>query len=86
MPTETLGKSASTTRLQPLFEDSPRVAQELTGNPDDFKKLEYILKRGLVNIVGSNSPANLASRPAKYLILDETDKYPDQNGKRGTRN
>lgn len=81
MPTADLGRSASETRIQPLIEDSPRVSLELTDERDNFKKLEYVLRRSVVNIVGSNSPANLASRPAKYLILDETDKYPDQTSK-----
>ena len=32
----------------------------------------------LVNFVGSNSPANLASRPARVAIMDEVDKFPKE--------
>ena len=30
-----------------------------------------------ISIVGSNSPSELASRPIRYLFLDEVDKYPN---------
>jgi len=79
-PNSDLGRSVSESRIQPLIEDSPYVSQELTEERDDFKKLEYVLRRCTVNITGSNSPANLSSRPARRLILDETDKYPEQSG------
>lgn len=32
----------------------------------------------VVNFVGSNSPANLASRPARVVIMDEVDKFPKE--------
>ena len=78
MPSENNAQSASETRLLPLFQDSPACRQEFTGNVDDLKKLQYTFKRCVVNLVGSNSPANLASRPIKYLFLDEVDKFPTQ--------
>lgn len=81
MPTGDLAKSCSETRIMPLIEDSPACSAELTGNADDFKLLEYVLRRSVVSIVGSNSPANLASRPVKRLLLDEVDKFPDQTAK-----
>ena len=34
-------------------------------------------------LAGSNSPASLASRPIRYLILDEVDKYDRFAGKEG---
>ena len=76
MPNEALARSASETRLQPLIEDSPAIAAELMRDPGAFKKLEYRTKRTVWNLVGSNSAAQLASRPVRYLILDEVDKYP----------
>lgn len=78
MPTANLGKGSSEQRLQPMMLDSEAVARELTDDPDDFKKMQYNLRRCVVNIVGANSPANLASRPIRYLLLDEVDKYPEQ--------
>lgn len=76
MPNARIGRSKSEQNMMPLIEDSPTVAAELTDDPDDFKKDEYILRRCAVNWIGANSPANLASRAARYLMLDETEKYP----------
>jgi len=46
---------------------------------DEWTKLQYAMKDSTVNWVGSNSPANLASRAIRYLMEDETDKYPTQS-------
>ena len=81
MPNEKLAQSASESRLQPMIKDSPRMADELPSDPDAFKKLEYQFTRTTLNWVGSNSPANLASRPVRYLLLDEVDKYPTDSAK-----
>lgn len=81
MPNEGLARSASENRIQPMIEDSPVIAAELMRDPDAFKKLEYRTKRAVVNLVGSNSAAQLASRPVRYLILDEVDKYPQEQVK-----
>lgn len=81
MPNANLGRSNSEQRLQPMIAESPRVSSELTSNPDDFKKMQYNLRRCTLNIVGANSPANLSSRPIRYLLLDEVDKYPEQSSK-----
>lgn len=34
-----------------------------------------------LSLVGSNSPANLASKPIRFLFFDETDKYPGASKK-----
>jgi len=81
MPNSAIGQSVSETRIQPIIEDSPRIAREMTGDPDDFKKMQYQLKQCVLNIVGSNSAANLATRPVRFLLLDEVDKFPEQTGK-----
>jgi len=76
MPNADIARSKSQQNMMPLIEDSPTVAAQLTTDPDDFKKSEYILRRCAVNWIGANSPANLASRASRYLLLDETEKYP----------
>jgi len=81
-PNEDLARSTSETRVMPMFEFSPVLAAELPKNRrDDWTKLQYKLNRCAVNWVGSNSPAALASRPVRYLILDEVDKYPPNTGR-----
>jgi phage terminase large subunit GpA-like protein len=81
MPSEQLASSASENRLQPMIQDSARMRLEMPSDPDRFKKLEYQMRGCTLNWVGSNSPSNLASRPVRYLMLDEVDKYPDADGK-----
>ncbi len=80
-PNADLARSVSQTRIQPLFEDSPTVAAVL---PDDLKtewtNMQYRLKTCVVNFVGSNSPASLASRPCRYVLGDEVSKWPEQTG------
>jgi phage terminase large subunit GpA-like protein len=80
-PSEDIARSQSETRVMPVFEDSPALAKLI---PHDRKscwtKLQYRLLKNVVNWAGSNSPANLASRAVRYLILDETDKYPSKTG------
>ena len=76
MPSVSAAQSASENRLMPLINDSPTVAAELDPNPDTYKKLEYQFKKCNLRWVGSNSAAQLASRPARYLLLDELDKFP----------
>lgn len=80
-PTEDNGRSASSSRFMPLVDASPVLAAEKTDDADEYTKLEYRLKRNTINWVGSNSPANLSSRPVRYLFLDEVDKYPGQTDK-----
>ena len=80
MPSADLASSASENRLQPMIEDSARMRLEKPSDPDRFKKLEYQMRGCSLNWVGSNSPGNLASRPVRYLMLDEVDKYPMDSG------
>ncbi len=76
MPTETLARAFSKARLQPMIRDCPMLAEQMPANKDDFSLLEMQMKRMTISLVGSNSPANLASRPIRYLFLDEVDKFP----------
>jgi phage terminase large subunit GpA-like protein len=47
---------------------------------DDYKKTEQHFRTCTVKFVGSNSPANLMSRPIQYLFEDEVDTWPEDNG------
>jgi hypothetical protein len=78
-PTEDLARSASETRMMPMIEDSPKLKEQMPDDRDEWTKLQYVMRRCTVNWVGSNSPANLASRAIRYLMEDETDKYPIKN-------
>ena len=81
MPTEGLARSFSETRWMPLFDDSPTLSAQKPSNPHRFKSLEQHFSRCTTTFVGSNSPANLASRPAGLLNLDELDKFASETDK-----
>jgi phage terminase large subunit GpA-like protein len=84
MPSEDEARSNSKNRLQPMMEDSSRIAKELTGREDDWNLLEYHLMQTNLYWIGANSPGKLASRSIRYLGLDEVDKYKDTLGKEGS--
>lgn len=73
-PSDILGESISVNRFQPMLRTSEPLRQRWREN--DSSKLELQFDGMYLTIVGSNSPANLASRPVRFLFLDEVDKYP----------
>jgi hypothetical protein len=77
MPSETLAKSFSETRLIPVIQATEATKEMIpTGSArHSFKKLQMQLGGSVLNLVGSNSPANLASRPVRVFIADEVDKF-----------
>lgn len=77
MPSERLAQSFSETRWIPMLKASPALAALIPTGADrhDFKKLQQQLGASVLVLVGSNSPANLASRPVRKVILDEVDKF-----------
>jgi predicted RNA-binding Zn-ribbon protein involved in translation (DUF1610 family) len=77
-PSRDLVRSFSKTRWQPIVHASPALAAMVpTGaKRHDFAADEQQLGGSVVNFVGANSPGQLASRPVRVVILDETDKFP----------
>lgn len=79
MPSISLAQSFSETRWQPMVLAS-EVLEALVpkgARRHDFKKTQQQIGASIVNFIGSNSPGNLASRPARVVILDEVDKFDD---------
>ncbi len=74
-------KSISYNRVLPMIKTASMLARHLPSLSDDITKLEYHLDRMILYFAGSNSPADLASRPIRYLFLDEVDKYPKFSGR-----
>lgn len=75
MPNSDLAQSFSENRWLAMIEDSPEMRSLKPSDKDRWKKLEQQFQRCTLNFVGSNSPANLASRPCGLLIMDEIDKF-----------
>lgn len=74
-------RSFSRNRLQPLLEDAPVLAHHKTDNRFDFTSAEMRLDNCSIYLQGAGNPAQLASRPIRFLFCDETDKWPDESDK-----
>jgi len=70
-------KSWSERELIPRIRACTAIRQVMPDDPDLFKKTEMQFKSCTLKLVGSNSEANLASRPVRFLFCDEVDKWPD---------
>ena len=81
MPAESLARSFSETRLQPSLRDCQPCAEQIPTNADLFKLLEMHFADCTLNLCGANSPAQLSSRPVRYLFADEIDKFPQATAK-----
>lgn len=75
MPSEHLARSFSENRWQPMVDDCDKLRALKPSNVHRYKTLEQQFRDCTLVFIGSNSPANLASRPAGILIMDETDKF-----------
>lgn len=81
LPRESDARSVSYNRVLPMIQGSPALQERMPRKSDDITKLEYRMDRMILFFAGSNSPADLASRPIRYLFLDEIDKYPKFSGR-----
>ena len=85
-PTLELAETWSKDRLTPMLRDT-EVLSDLVRDPrsrDSGNTLLY--KRfpgGHLTMAGANSPASLASRPVRIVLLDEEDRYPNSAGAEG---
>lgn len=77
-PTEILAKSVSENRLQPMLKITPELAKRFDENS---QLLELQFDGMYLTLAGSNSPSGLASKPIRFVLMDEVDKYPGSSGK-----
>ena len=78
-PTDKLGESIATNRIKPMIKNSEALREKYY--EFQSQKMEMQFEGMYLAIVGSNSASDLASRAAKYLFLDEVDKYPGASKK-----
>jgi len=85
-PTVEMAESTSKEKIAPMVRDSPRI-KELVEPTQSRKSGNTILQKkfpgGQLTLAGANSPASLASRSIRYLLLDEIDRYPPSAGTEG---
>lgn len=78
-PTKEVVELVSKTRVQPMLESTPSLAEKVkparsrdSGNT--LTKKEF--PGGILRMAGANSAAGLRNMPVKRLMLDEVDAYP----------
>lgn len=79
MPTDETVKRNSETRIAPMIESTPvlaeRIAPAKSRDGDNTKKSKSF-PGGVLVMTGANSAVGLRSMPVRYLFLDEVDGYP----------
>lgn len=68
-------------RIVPMIEATPALKAERTAAAHDEKTREIVFRRSVLYLRSSQSPADLASVPVRYLFADEVDKYPKWSGR-----
>lgn len=63
-------------RIQPMLTDSPRLRSYMTGVEDDTARMRIKLRHAVIYLAWAGSPTSLANKPCRYVVFDETDKYP----------
>jgi phage terminase large subunit GpA-like protein len=89
MPTLDNAEMLSKERFQPMIDASAHIKR---GQISAAKKgeagstaMQKRFRNGtIINFVGSNAPAALASRPVKYLLADEIDRFSVSAGQEGS--
>lgn len=85
-PTIEEARKFSDLRIKPLMRDTSPISRKLrdvAGSDASKTKLQKSFPGGMLFIVGSNSPAALASTPARYIIGDERDRWAMSAGNEG---
>lgn len=85
-PTLDMAETWSKDRLAPMIRDT-EVLTSLFKDPKSRDSDNTLLHKkfagGHITMAGANSPASLASRPIRIVLLDEEDRYPSSAGAEG---
>jgi len=77
-PTEAMAKTFSRDRLTPMIRDT-KVLSDIFSMSKTRSSANTILQKsflgGALSMIGANSPAQMASRPIRVLLMDEVDRY-----------
>lgn len=85
-PTVEMAEAFSKDRLDPMIRDTPAIRRRIytrRSKEGGSNILHKKFRGGHVTMTGANSPAQLASRPIRFLCSDEPDRYPPSAGKEG---
>lgn len=85
-PTDKVAEDYSKRRIQPMFNACPTLRDKVFKARSRDAANTITMKTfpgGSLAIIGANSPADLASKPVRYIFMDETDRFPASAGTEG---
>ena len=85
-PTESMAEDYSKRRIAPMIAACPTLRDKTYKAKGRDSANTITMKTfigGSLAIIGANSPAELASRPVRYIFMDETDRFPTSAGSEG---
>lgn len=80
-PTQDAAEETIEQRVIPMFRASKRLKRWLTKRAWDLKKGQMTLSARRIFVGWATSPQALASRPCRFVVLEEEDKFPPWRGK-----
>ena len=85
-PTDNVADDYSKRRIQPMIDACPRLRRKVYKQRSRDTTNTITMKTfpgGSLAIIGANSPADLSSKPVRYIFMDETDRFPPSAGTEG---
>lgn len=85
-PTNTVAEDYSKRRISAMISASPclrRKVYRAKGRDSNNTINMKFFPGGSLNIIGANSPADLSSKPIRYVFMDEIDRFPPSAGSEG---
>lgn len=85
-PTKEVAEDYSKRRIAPMFSACPTLRDKVFKARSRDAANTITMKTfpgGSLAIIGANSPADLSSKPVRYIFMDETDRFPASAGTEG---
>lgn len=85
-PTDKVAEDYSKRRIAPMIAACPTLNDKVFKAKSRDAANTITMKTfpgGSLAIIGANSPADLSSKPVRYIFMDETDRFPASAGSEG---
>ena len=85
-PTDKVAEDYSKRRIAPMIAACPSLREKVYAAKGRDSNNTITMKTfpgGSLAIIGANSPSDLASKPVRYIFLDEIDRFPASAGTEG---
>lgn len=85
-PTDKVAEDYSKRRITPMINACPTLRDKVFKARSRDAANTITMKTfsgGSLAIIGANSPADLSSKPVRYIFMDETDRFPASAGTEG---